>query len=266
MEIPNFPAQPAHVLMHMAIFKHPGTARNYLSHLKKAHAMLNHTCDFDTLAVRTVIQGIGKSDNFVPIVRKRIRIKTLTKIVRRLKFKGLHQMADICVLSYWFMLRVPSECFGMQRNGKHSKYEVNLDNSVTLHLYKRKNCPFGASLTRSCCCKKLGKDMCPHAVLSKYVPVRQGAQCLFQVTYEWFLRNLRAVLAELGVNESKKFGSHAFRRGCADDMRESKAPLRDILEAGGWRSAAFLLYLDREEVQKDAVAQVAADFSSDEDE
>ena len=47
-----------------------------------------------------------------------------------------------------------------------------------------------------------------------------------------------------------------------------KAPngkLKDILDAGGWRSSAFLLYLSREETERDAVSSLIIDLSEDED-
>ena len=226
---------------------------------------MNLPITFDTQVVRDIVKGIGKSNTYEKTVRKMIKLKLLRRLVEHFRRNKHYMMADMCVLSYWFMLRVPSECLGMQRNGDHSRFEIALNNAVTLHLNKRKNSPWGSSLTRTCCCPRLGQFLCPHGVLAKYVPLRTGSQRLFTITYSYFLILLRRALFELRVPDARKFGSHSFRRGCADDMRESKAPLRDILEAGGWRSGAFMLYMSREEVEKDAVAQIAIDFSSDEE-
>ena len=49
-------------------------------------------------------------------------------------------------------------------------------------------------------------------------------------------------------------------------MRKSpNGKLKDILDAGGWRSSAFLLYLSREETERDAVSSLIIDLSEDED-
>ncbi len=45
-----------------------------------------------------------------------------------------------------------------------------------------------------------------------------------------------------------RVGWHSFRRGMARDMLNSGCTLATILDAGGWRSSAFLKYLSRRDV------------------
>ena len=46
---------------------------------------------------------------------------------------------------------------------------------------------------------------------------------------------LRAILAMMDVKEAKKYRTHDLRRGHAEDMKDSGAPLVEILKAGDWR-------------------------------
>ena len=46
------------------------------------------------------------------------------------------------------------------------------------------------------------------------------------------------------ISEPEKYGTHDFRRGHAEDMRAAGSPLAEILQAGQWKSAAFLRYVN----------------------
>ena len=69
------------------------------------------------------------------------------------------------------------------------------------------------------------------------------------------LRCLRSRLASLGVPSAELYRTHDFRRGHAQDLLARGATLREILEAGGWRSPAFLRYLDLVELEREAVVE-----------
>ena len=68
------------------------------------------------------------------------------------------------------------------------------------------------------------------------------------------LARLRRRCAALGF----LCGWHAFRRGMASDMLNSGSTIAQILMAGGWRSAAFLRYLTRRDVDERALHEVRA--------
>ena len=76
----------------------------------------------------------------------------------------------------------------------------------------------------------------------------------------------------LEVPEAEKYRLHDFRRGHARDLQASGKNLAFILAAGEWKSPAFLCYLDKVELENEAVAEVAGSHldahfadSSDED-
>ena len=68
------------------------------------------------------------------------------------------------------------------------------------------------------------------------------------------LAKVRAACLALGL---PRVGWHSFRRGAARDMLNRGCTLAQILDAGGWRSAAFLRYLSRRDID----ARVALELS-----
>ena len=80
------------------------------------------------------------------------------------------------------------------------------------------------------------------------------------------LAALRTLLECVGVERAACYRTHDLRRGHALDLQLAGAPLFAILDAGGWRSPAFLKYLDLHQLDRDLVVQShVADSSTDED-
>ena len=78
------------------------------------------------------------------------------------------------------------------------------------------------------------------------------------------LFTLREILGCLGVPDANQYRCHDLRRGHARDLQCSGAPLWTILQAGEWRSPAFLSYLDLHTFETDLVIQAHCDESEDE--
>ena len=81
---------------------------------------------------------------------------------------------------------------------------------------------------------------------------------------------LRSKLEELahkaGANEGAKVGTHALRRGMAQDIIDAGGSLAVLLRAGDWRSSAFLAYLRENQPQEAAVSQAVINVSDSEPE
>ena len=79
------------------------------------------------------------------------------------------------------------------------------------------------------------------------------------------LATLRTWLQELGVPDAGNYRIHDFRRGHARDLVRAGATLFEILTAGEWRSASFLAYLDKVELECEATLEAHLNESSDEE-
>ena len=78
-------------------------------------------------------------------------------------------------------------------------------------------------------------------------------------------RRMKQLVAKIGVQDSERYGTHAVRRGMAQDILDMGGQLPALLKAGDWRSSAYLRYLRVSQTDDVAVAQ-AAMFLSDSDE
>ena len=76
---------------------------------------------------------------------------------------------------------------------------------------------------------------------------------------------LRQRLHKLDVPDASLYRTHDFRRGHAKNLQVSGTSLVVILEAGQWRSPAFLSYLDLHKLESDVVLEAHLDDSSDEE-
>ena len=84
---------------------------------------------------------------------------------------------------------------------------------------------------------------------------------MFSFSYAHFLSATKRDAARAGVADA---GTHAFRRGTAQDMAAQGCRLFEILKAGGWRSASFMAYMRPHVLEAGACAQLIADHSDSE--
>ena len=72
----------------------------------------------------------------------------------------------------------------------------------------------------------------------------------------------------MGDVNAKDAGTHGFRRGYACDLALCGAKLKEILEAGDWRSAAFRAYLEsiKDELASKAMMRLLGSCSDSEEE
>ena len=67
------------------------------------------------------------------------------------------------------------------------------------------------------------------------------------------------------VENAQEYRLHDFRRGHAMDLLNKGARLGLILKAGEWRSPAFLLYFDLQQLETASVVEAHLDESSGDD-
>ena len=84
--------------------------------------------------------------------------------------------------------------------------------------------------------------MCPAHVVLKYVKETMALTSgrVFSFSYDSFVRKMKFFASVTQVENYEALSSKAFRRGAAIWMIQQQNPLANVLEAGGWRSAAFL--------------------------
>ena len=175
---------------------------------------------------------------------------------------GLTEVADAFSVARGFLFRVPSEMIPLEwcwPAGRHSGIRFS-QRSVSIVLARRKNCKSESTLRRECVCHQQGRRLCGfhrlHAAVER--AKKQNRPRVFSFSYAYFLRQVKHFASLCGVTE---VGTHAFRRGMAQDMAAQGCQLFEILQAGGWRSSSFMAYMKPHELQAGACAQLIADHS-----
>ena len=77
---------------------------------------------------------------------------------------------------------------------------------------------------------------------------------------------IREYAAECNVQDPMNIGTHAFRRGMAQDIISAGGSLATLLRAGEWHSRAFFKYLRETQAEDEAVAQLVINLSDSEPE
>ena len=163
--------------------------------------------------------------------------------------------AMLWLVSYAFLLRVPSEALPMKKmrpleDGADGEQSIvwREGEEVCLRLRSRKNRRQGSGVMRRACTCAGGKATCMvHTFWDSWMQFWPDGEAPWSpCTAQLAITRLRADLAKLApvVTEPEKYGTHDFRRGHAEDLRASGSSLAEILKAGQWKSAAFLRYVN----------------------
>ena len=199
----------------------------------------------------------------------------------------LRKYALLFLLSYSFLLRTPSEALPAiagtdgSELGSNSVLFKNGDQLV-LVLRRRKNKPAGSRLARRCTCNNAANACAFHLIGSLLDTTPVGTRLFEGITASGALAysdcaimlctcclcsgattTLRILLEAVGTQNAHLYRPHDLRRGHAEDLRLSGAPLWKILAAGEWRSPAFLNYMDIHKMEIEMVMQGCLDEESD---
>jgi len=264
----HFPPSLDTLLQWSVTFRCSATFGNYLGYVRTACLMVEEPTEvFNHAALKRAKGSILKSNCFKP--REKLFI-TRDLLVRMIGTSEDKLMMKLFVFAYAFLLRVPSEALpavaAVAGNPPIDQQSVlaMVDGKLVLTLRRRKNKQGGSRLVRSCWCKQCSVT-CPVHVLGPMLDEAGHGGALFPgITASGALATLRSVLQCLDIPHAALFRTHDFRRGHAKDLQLSGAPLWQILEAGEWRSPAFLTYLDMFRLETDLVVQAHLAESDDE--
>ena len=253
------------------LFRCCETYRNYLGYVRFACTMLDLPTDaFDSRDIKRALSSIRKRHNFVPRRKLFIQRELVGKLLT-LPAKGELQQhyAILYLLTYVFLLRLPSEALPCTKTScgiiRDAQSQIWCDGvEVHLQLKRRKNMDGGSQLSRKCWCVS-SPATCPvHVLWPFFAALPDGAEPFAGINAGRALKTLRQALRSFPATrkESGLYRCHDLRRGHAKDLASSGAPLVEILQAGQWRSPAFLSYLDLKSLERDAVLAACVDDSS----
>jgi len=276
------PRSPQDVLLWAATFKNAGTARNYLSVLSWACKLegLDQAWFGENLTI--LLKGFQKVSltNVAKIIHDRQLLDTKTVhgvVALSDKLEATPKFA-ICVLTSWELLsRVQSESLKLEcgvlkeikelPGARHSAVVVQRVAEGAQALFRfarRKNKPEGSILKRKCACGG-GMQFCLVHRLETFLGKSSVGQRLFDFTGPEFQAKLRRYLKLLQIPEADEYTLKAFRAGKATEMAGKGFTLRQILDAGEWRSRSLLNYVQEDRADEAEVLRQSIVLSDDED-
>ena len=152
-------------------------------------------------------------------------------------------IADSWIVARHFCLRYQAEVVPMQGAGHHSAIEFSaatLQNAreASLTLFQRKLQTQAVVVSRRCICQMQGNCLCGVCILYD----RWNEDKLFpDVCYTSSLAFLKASAALAGLPKPSTWGTHAFRRGWADEALQAGGPAA-LFFSGGWKGVAAFGY------------------------
>ena len=169
----------------------------------------------------------------------------------------------LAAMSWAFLFRVQSEAlpleFGSRAEainglpeGRHSSVYID-ENRLVVRLRARKNRPSGSILIRECTCNNRQEEQRLCVVRCMEWQDQPVGEKIFTLTPSSAKQRLRRYAKLLGVQSSSELTLKTFRASRATTLALEGKPGHQRLEAGEWRSAAFLKYVSTDSLDAGAV-------------
>ena len=236
-----------------------GSILGYLSGVKKLHNMLGlQTTSFSSLIVTLTLQGIRRTSTHMTRQALPMTPEILLKIQAVMDFRKEEDMLfwGICITAFFLLFRksnlIPVGKWDFDPNKQITREDLRVElDRIIVGIRWSKTHQFSRELLTFPLPRIQGSPLCPYtAVVSILNSIKaEGKAHLFQRSdgssymYRTFQERLHVVLADLGVENSKDFGSHSFRRGGCTFAFLSGVPCEVIRILGSWKSDCYLQYL-----------------------
>ena len=120
---------------------------------------------------------------------------------------------------------------------------------MAVKLAYRKHMPAGCVMRRPCFCKLGSKNatrLCPVHWFWPWIAnnIRSGQPLFPSLNGRNINRILRDVLRKINVPAVARYSSHGFRRGAAQELKESGSQWPIVASLGQWSSLCFKGYVD----------------------
>jgi hypothetical protein len=274
------PSSAEDVSKFLCCFTNGGTAGNYLSYLKWTCREFRKSLAWVDSTLASLVRSLHKQDIATRISQLPETLRLAEETIERLVLLAWElqdpEWGIMAALSFSFLFRVQSECLPLEcgsraeavnglPQGRHSSIYVD-EGKLVVRLRCRKNRPQGSILVRECSCAN-GRDQRLCVVHCMSWSDQIPGDRLFTLTPSQTKQKLRRYSRMLGVRESGTLILKTFRASRATALALQGRPMHQILEAGEWRSAAFLRYVTSDSLDAGAVlsSSVMAETDSDSD-
>ena len=257
------PKEPRHVSCWLTMFRNPGTAQHYVSHLRWACRFYGFSMHWDTEMVKQTLTGLRKCHlrgfHGANVCKFKLRNHLVTALYRFFMTAGHGDMACAILFNFEFCLRTRSEGLAVFKgcdafvflipehlpNGAW----VNSAGNICFRMRRRKHRPAGSLLTRGCVCTSTELPCFACEFKKRYERAETG-QPLWNWKPSEFIARVRAALKELDCEQAARdITFKSWRAGRATELARTGHRLGEILKAGEWAGAASAFrYCDTDEI------------------
>ena len=277
-QVAHFPVSLKALRFWSTHFDNGDTLSQYVSHLKFVHRLLGLPELPEPSTISAIIRGARK--NQVRRPRPRVSGESLDELIMLSMEENDLAAARAYAVAYSFLFRCHNELFGLQIDGRNSataRHHSHIEwvpagphtrrPSVSIHLVSRKNSPNGEVISRPCICRRGSYSLrCGHCALKALVKDHLRAHKLEKdkgvakpILGSLKSKSARADLVRRGTRVGIHSCTwHSFRRGAASDIVNSGGTIGFLMHQGGWRSAAFLRYILRQDLESKQALELAA--------
>ena len=229
--------------------------QNYIAGVKTLHNILDLKFPETTFHLKLGLKGIRKTLAHCPKRMEPMTPKILSKIYALLDFSHKEHTCIWCLFLFAFFLFARKSNLVPENKKDFSKcllrkHVSHYGNNLVVSFYWTKTIQSRERVLRLPLLRT-GSVLCPVLAYEKMISmiaVPDDAP-LFSlssssvITYSNFMKNLRFLLDMIGV-DSKKYGTHSFRRGAATLAFKAGAPADLIKTQGDWKSDAYQKYIE----------------------
>ena len=263
----------------VAVFRRAATAQNYVGFIRWACENLRLPLSWDTDTLKATLKGARKRDLRVTGGQQHAQAlltdRLVAKVVASADALNMEDFSCFVLIAWEFLLRVQSECIPLLRGAPdqatslppsaHSGIWIEDNSTLALKLAQRKNRPQGSLIRRPCTCAVGGRQFCVVHRVAPFLRKKRIGEHLWAFNQGQALASLRRLLALNATPDVAKFTLKAFRAGKATALAASGKSLGAILQAGEWRSSAFMSYVDTDVVDAAQILDQTLVASDEED-
>ena len=233
---PPWPPQYSTVCVFSTFFRNSASLGRYCSHIRSVlvlqRASLGELADTSRL-VRGA-EKAGERPARPKVWASTARTKALAAWASG---AGRSDLARSWVVARHFCLRY-SECLALGTSA--APFRITGARAVAVITFPRRKCYSApVEVVRKCACAGGREPLCGVCALAD--AAAESATPFHAVTYPEALAFLKAGAAALGFEDAAAWGTHAFRRGFANDALRAGGPSA-LFWSGGWRGLAAFGY------------------------
>ena len=234
ISVPEWPPSEAVLDVYVGLFRNGNTLQKYLSHIRSVLHLLKAP-----LGVMADTQRLARgAEKITQDIFRREKIRATAEDTRRIRKwcceSGYPLLGASWAIARQFCLRY-SELLNLGQSDVSFRFSGGDRKTCVVRFAHRKCYNEPCETTRRCICHLQGRTLC--GVCSLFSLGEQAPVPFANARYSDALAVLKLAASALHLRNAPAWGTHAFRRGFADEALQQGGPAA-LFFSGGWKGVA----------------------------